>query len=172
MGRKSKLTEKQWEEIGKRLLNEESGRALAKEFQVSEAAIRKRFGAQVKEIKDVANQIVETDKKFKALPISAQISARTLADRLIAISDHLAGAAEYGAATAHRLAAVANAQAEKIDDATPIHDEDSLKALKGIAALTQLANESSKIGLNLLHANRESMPTDGNVIIEGGLPED
>ncbi|MGK5004563.1 helix-turn-helix domain-containing protein [Janthinobacterium sp. LB2P70] len=54
MGRKSALTEKQWAAVGQRLLKGEAARALAREFGVSEAAIRKRFGAQTKQIKDVA----------------------------------------------------------------------------------------------------------------------
>jgi hypothetical protein len=154
MGRKSSLTEKQWAEIERRLLDGEAGRALAKEFGVSESAIRKRFGAQVKKIKDVANQLVATESAFKSLPIGAQISARTLADRLISISEHLAGAAEYGAATAHRLSGIAHNKVSEIDDAAPLNEE-SLESLRGISVLTKMANESSTIGLNLLSANKE-----------------
>jgi len=46
MGRKSSLTEKQWSEIGRRLVAGEKGRALAREFEVSEAIIRKRFASR------------------------------------------------------------------------------------------------------------------------------
>jgi hypothetical protein len=113
MGRKSSLTEKQWSEIERRLIAGEKGRALAKEFGISEAAIRKRCGAQTKQIKDVANQLVAAETAFSALPISAQISARTLADELKEISMQLAGAARYSAATAHRLFdAINNTQTE------------------------------------------------------------
>ncbi len=156
MGRPSILTEKQWAAISKRLLDGEAGRVLAREFGVSEAAIRKRFGAQNKEIKDVANQLVAAESAFKALPIGAQISARTLADRLISISDHLCGAAEYGAMTAHRLSGIAQSKALEIDDAAPL-TEDSLESLKGIAVLTRMANASSEIGVNLLRANKEAI---------------
>lgn len=159
MGRTSKLTEKQWESIGKRLLDGESARALAREFGISETAIRKRFGSQVEQIKTVANQIVAAESAFKALPISSQISARTLADRLMSISNHLAGAAEYGAATAHRLNGIAHNKVAEIDDASPL-DEQSLESLKGIAVLTRMANASSEIGLNLLRANKEAMQVD------------
>lgn len=154
MGRKSPLTEKQWEEIGKRLVDGEAGRVLAREFGVAESAIRKRFGAQTKKIKDVANQLVAAESAFKALPISAQISARTLADRLTSISEHLCGAAEYGAMTAHRLSGIAQSKALEIDDAAPL-TEDSLESLKGIAVLTKMANASSEIGVNLLRANKD-----------------
>jgi ABC-type transporter Mla subunit MlaD len=156
MGRKSNLTEKQWVEIERRLIDGDSGRSIAKDFGVSEAAIRKRFGSHVKKVKDVANQIVATDKAFKALPIGAQISARTLADRLMSISEHLAGAAEYGAATAHRLSGIAHNKVSEIDDATPLNAE-SLESLKGIAVLTKMANASAEIGVNLLSANKEAI---------------
>ncbi|MGZ3307262.1 MAG: helix-turn-helix domain-containing protein [Xanthobacteraceae bacterium] len=156
MGRKSALTEKQWQQIGERLLKGEPGRVLAREYGVSEAAIRKRFGAQTKQIKTVANQLVAAETAFAALPISAQISARSLADELKEISSHLAGAARYGAATAHRLSGLANAQVAKIDDTEPLGAE-SMESLKGISALTRLANESSAIAMNLLSANKDSI---------------
>lgn len=156
MGRKSALTEKQWQEIERRLIAGEAGRSLAKEFKISEAAIRKRFGAQVKQIKDVANQLVTAETALRALPISAQISARTLADELREISTHLAGAGRFGAATAHRLSGIAHAKVQEIDDSKPL-DDDSLEALKGVAVLTKLANESSQIAVNLLAANKETV---------------
>lgn len=158
MGRKSVLTDKQWQQVGERLLKGETARSLAREFGVSEAAIRKRFGTQTKQIKDVANQLVAAETAFAALPISAQISARTLADELKEISMHLAGAARFGAATAHRLSGIANAQVARIDDADPLGAE-SLESLKGISALTRLANESSTIAVNLLSANKEMVKT-------------
>jgi hypothetical protein len=157
MGRTSKLTEKQWESIGKRLLDGEKARALGREFGVSEAAIRKRFGAQHEQIKTVANQLVAAESAFKALPIGSQIKARTLADRLRAISENLADAAHYGAMTAHRLSGIAHGQVEKVDDAEP---EKSIEALQRIGLLTKMANASSEIGLNLLKANKDMAPED------------
>jgi ABC-type transporter Mla subunit MlaD len=161
MGRKSALTEKQWQQIGERLLKGEAGRVLAREFGVSEAAIRKRFSAQTKQIKSVANQLVAAETAFASLPISAQISARTLADELKEISMHLAGAARYGAATAHRLSGIAHAKVEEIDDAKPLDDE-SLKTLKGISVLTQLANNAAEIPIGLLKANKEQIDQMNN----------
>ena len=159
MGRKSSLTEKQWSEIERRLIAGEKGRALAREFSVSEAVIRKRFGAQTKQIKDVANQLVAAETAFKALPISAQISARTLADELKEISMHLAGAARYGAATAHRLSGIAHNKAGEIDDAEPLDDKSRL-ALGDIAVLTRMANGAAEIGMNLLKASKDVKPDD------------
>lgn len=152
MARTSKLTDKQWTIVEKRLIDGESARALGREFGISDAAIRKRFGSQHKDIKRVANQMVEAEIAFKSLPISSQVLAKNLSDKLISISEHLAGAAEYGAMTAHRLAGIANDQVSLIDDAEP---EKSVESLKRINALTKMANESSEIGINLLRANKE-----------------
>jgi biotin operon repressor len=159
MGRPSKLTEAQWNEIKRRLLDGESGRVLAKEFGVSETAIRKKISSQVSEIKTVANQLASAQTALSKLPISSQISAQTLAQRLLSIGNHLAAAGENGAMVSHRLMGIARMKVEEIDDAAPLTD-DSLKALKGIAALTALANESSKIPLNLLAANKEAFRQD------------
>lgn len=157
MGRKSPLNPTQWADIEQRLIKGEAGCALAKEYGITYNAIKKRFGAQTKQIKAVANQILETERNFKALPVGAQISAVNLADLLRSISGHLGHAANYGAMTAHRISGIANAQADKIDDANPIGDEASLATLKGISALTALANNSAEIGLNLLKANKEAI---------------
>lgn len=152
MGRRSKLTPGQWEEVSRRLLAGEKARALAKEYGVAESTIRERFSDVHSEIKDVANQIVSADRSLKALPISAQIAAISLAEELKAISTHLASAAKMGAATAHRLASLANSEVQKIDDAEPLR---SIENLKGVSVLTKLANESADIGINLLKANKD-----------------
>lgn len=155
MGRNSKLTEKQWEVIAQRMLDGEPTRRIAADFGIAESAIRKRLGAQTNSIKTVANQLVETDRALKALPIGAQIRARTLADRLASISDHLAGAAEYGAATAHRLSGIAHAKVAEIDDAAPLDDK-SMETLKSVALLTKVANDASNIAVELLNANKDA----------------
>ena len=82
--------------------------------------------------------------------------AVSLADKLRSISSHLASAAEYGAATAHRLNALANSEVAKVDDADVLSPE-SMEAMKGVAALTRLANDSSSIALNLLAANKDTV---------------
>lgn len=156
MGRPSKLTEKQWLVIAERMAAGESVRALAREFKISESTIRERLSAQTEKVRSVANQILTTERELKALPISAQITAHNLADQLRSISGHLAGAANYGAATAHRLSGIAHGKIALIDDAAPLSEE-SIGELKGIAVLTKMANESSEIGINLLRANKEAI---------------
>ena len=154
MARQSRLSAEQWDDILKRSLEGIPTRRLAAEYDIAESAIRKRLGAQRAQIKTVANQLVSAERAFNALPIGAQIRARTLADHLKSISNHLASAAEYGASTSHRLAALANAQLEKIDDADPMNSTD---VLQGVAALTKIANDASEIPMNLLKANKDAI---------------
>lgn len=156
MGRPSKLTDAQWEVVGKRLLKGESAADLSREFGVSKAAISTRFSKRNETIKTVANQIVETERALSFLNVSEQMAARSLADDLKAISEHLAGAARFGAATAHRLSGIANSRLNEIDD-TSLNAEESINALKGIAVLTKMANDSSEIAVNLLSANKETV---------------
>lgn len=157
MGRPSKLTEKQWLQVERRHLDGESGRKLAIEFGVSEAAIRKRVSTQSKQIKAVANQIIATEQAVKALPLSAQLSAHNLADQLRSISMHLGHAANYGAMTAHKLSGLANAKSQLLDESVDVDSDEGLAKLRGIAALTRLSNESADIGLNLIKANKEAI---------------
>ena len=154
MGRTSKLTEKQWIDVEKRHIAGESMRALAKEYGVSEAAIRKRVSAQCAQIKQVANKLVEVEQELQAMPMLAQIQARNLADDLKAISSHLASSAKYGAINSHRLNYIANLQIEKIDESDPMSTAQYIQAA---AVLTDGANESSKVGIGLIKANQDAV---------------
>lgn len=157
MGRKSKLSDKQWEEIGKRLLAGEKAAKLAKEFKVSPATLSERFSKSTEKVKSVANQIVETKDALDALTVSEQISAISLAEQLRSISGHLAGAANYSAATSHRLAGIAHGKVQLIDDAAPLLDAKSKEALKDVAILQRMANDAANIPLNLLAANKDAV---------------
>lgn len=156
MAKKSQLSEKQWKEIEQRFLRGESARALAKVFGVPESTIRSKFSARTAQIKDVANQVIKAEEAFYSLPAPAQVSAQSLINELRSVSIHLAGAARYGSMTAHRLAGIANQQVEKIDDANPTN-EDGMELIRGIAALTEVANKSAQTGINLLNANKETI---------------
>lgn len=185
MGRKSALTPEQWSEVERRhLVDGESVNSLAKEFGVNEATIRKKINPNKSEqeksgkpLRELALEKIDADKRVKdiseqiaSLPIARQQIVTDLAQKLTNISGHLASAAEYGAATAHRLAGIAHNKVAEIDDAKPLNEE-SLASLKGIAVLTRMANDASEIGLNLLRANKDSNIDDGKVVIEGGLPD-
>lgn len=161
MGRKSKLSDVQWAELFARKAEGESNRSLAKEYGVSEAAIREReskIGKAV-EVQQVARMIVETEGALKSLPIAQQITAQNLAEKLKAISGSIASAAELGAKTAHRLHALANAEVDRVDDTDPLG---SIDALRGVGVLTKLANDSASIALNLLNANKGMVQDSGH----------
>lgn len=164
MGRPSNLSDAKWAELEKRLLAGEKAADLAKVYKVSRSAISKRFSKPIEAVKTVANQLVSAEEALARLPISQQINALNLAASLRSISTHLASAANLGAATAHRLSALANSEVQKIDDAEPLR---SIENLKGVAALTKMANDSATIGMNLLAANKETVKS-----INEAPPED
>ena len=112
MARPSKLTIAQWTEIERRLPTEGAS-ALAREFGISEAGIRKKFGsnqtvgANSSKVRAVAQKIADAQDALAELPVRQQYVAASLAEKLRNISSSLASAAELGAATAHRLHALA-----------------------------------------------------------------
>lgn len=152
-GRPPALTHDQQREVQRRLAGGETVSALASEFKVSRATIR-QFSAISATVQKVAEQVAVAQSALAALPVQQQRMALSLADKLRSISDNLAAAAMHGAATAHRLNALANAEVGKVDDAAPL---ESLEALRGVGALSKLANESASIALNLLAANKPTM---------------
>jgi hypothetical protein len=154
MARPSKLTEAQWSEIKRRLAMGERACDLAIEYKVSKATISTKVAKPIQTVKAVANQILEAEKSFRSLAVSEQLLTVNLLDELKAISFHLAGAGKFGAATSHRLNGIAHAKVQEIDDADPL-SEKSLDALRGVALMTKVANDSATIGLNLLSANKE-----------------
>lgn len=154
MGRRSRLTDQQWEEIAARLLMGEPVRKLGQEYGIAHSAISERFSKRTQTIKAVANQIVTADKNLRSMPMQDQLTTLRLADELKAISYHLAAAAKYGSATSHRLLSIANQRLEFVDDMDPFSD-DSAKALRDVAGLTKVANESANLGIGLLQANKE-----------------
>lgn len=148
-GRPSKLTEAQWHDVERRHVKGESIRALARELKVSESSIRERISARARETKAVAHQIVATEQRLAALPISAQLTAQDLASKLRSIQDNLTHAGVHGAATAHRLMALTNQEVQKIDDADPLANTE---ALRGVAILSATANQAARIPLALMSA--------------------
>ena len=150
MGRPSKLTPTQWDEIGRRVAGGESAAALAREFEVSQTGISIRFSKESK----VKVQTLATE--LAALPIKEHSAVVTLADEMRAISNNLAAGSRYGSATAKRLHELAHGAVQKmaVDDDTPL--EAHIETLKGVAAFTRTANEAASTGLALLNANKEA----------------
>ena len=167
MGRPAKLTPDDLAQIQRRLLEGESAEKVAKDFGVSGAAIRKRFGTnqsvglQSYKVGSAARMLAAAHDAIADLPEAHRNVAFDLAASLRATSTSLARTAELSSRTAHRMASLANSQAAKVDDADPMSERsktaDSLNALKSVSTLTKMAIDASSIGLNLLNANRERM---------------
>lgn len=176
MGRPSKLTPQQWAEVERRLLAGETARALGREFGISEASIRGKLGtnhalsAQSARVQETAQKLADAHTALAALPPAQRPVAMDLAEKLRSISNSLASAAELGARTAHRLQALANTEVGKVDDVNPLS---SVENLKGVSALTKLANDSASIALNLLAANKDTVKRlndEGDAPADPGLP--
>lgn len=92
-----------------------------------------------------------------------------LAEKLRNISQSLASAAELGAATAHRLHALANSEVGKVDDAEPMA---SIENLRNIGVLTKLANESGHIAMGLLSEKNKAMveKVSGEMVVDAVTP--
>lgn len=160
MGRPSKLSDKQWQEINTRLLDGETNRSLAREFGVTETAIRKRLGSQIEKIKTVAIQVHEAEKAFEALPVSSQVSAQTMLIKLREISEHLISAATNGAMTANRLSMNALNLSSQIKDGSGSYDDEQRQSMKDIGALGILVNTHADLGLKLMTVSKSYPLTD------------
>lgn len=173
MGRPSKLTPEQWREVEGRFLGGEGSSALAREFGIDEAAIRRKFRRDTPIVRIAAEKLAEGQRAVAELPKALQPVAIDLAAKLRNVGASLASAAELGAATSHRLAAIANAQAQQIDDVNPMETQEVLQA---ISALTKISNDASVLGVALINAGNkgaksvnESSPSKPTIIrIVGG----
>jgi transposase-like protein len=166
MGRRSSLTPEQWIEVERRhLVDGDSFNKLAADFGVNESSIRRRLkgGKDAPDGKNklaaLAEEKVRADAASKRiseqiaqLPFAGQAIVSDLARKLANISHHLGSAAEYSAASAHRLSMLANQQMERVDDVDPMK---TAVFLQSHAALQKLANSAMEGPMNLLRANKE-----------------
>ena len=154
MGRPSKLTPAQWDEVQRRLLAGETASALAREFGVVESAIRKRFGAardvsaKSAKVKNVALKLAEASAALEALPPTQRHVAISLAEAMREVSTNLAQAARLSSDTAARLSSIANAQAQLIDQQDP-----QAEYVQRVAVITRTANDAAVLPTNLLKIN-------------------
>lgn len=171
MARPSKLTPEQWADIDRRMNAGEKAADLAREYGVNSSQITRRVTQVSQKLQNAAQtvaiaQTVMSDV-LAEFPAAEQYKVLSMADKLRSISNNLASAAELGAKTAHRLHALANSEVAKVDDADPLQ---SMEALKGVAALAKLGNESAAIALNLLAANKETVQKINDGTADGMHP--
>ena len=153
MGRPSKLSDRQWAEIGRRLAGGESTRKLGKEFGVAGNTISERFSERVPKLKALAASLASTEREVELLPVTEQCTVRNLADQLKQIAGSLASAARHGADTADRLAEMANRKTRRMDPAKPDPED-----VRTVAALTAVSTAAANIGVNLMAANKGAVP--------------
>ncbi|MBT9491488.1 MAG: Hin recombinase [Paucibacter sp.] len=156
MARPSKLSPEQWADVERRSAEGETARALAREFDIDEAAIRRRVNPQTPQIKAVAHKLVEAREALAALPVSQQYMALNIADRWRNISNSYTLAAELATKTGHRLHALANAEVCRVDDSGPL-SEGSIKTLRSVGVLTKMGNDALVPASNLLAANKAAV---------------
>jgi hypothetical protein len=162
MARPSKLTDAQWEAIGKKLLNNETSAAeLAREYGVSKGIISQRFSKRIETVKTAAGLIVQANQTLELLNVSERVEAFNLAESLKAISGYGASAARNGMMTADILSSVALKQARSVGADLPL--EENAETIKSVIAISRGANEAASIGLNLLAANKDAMREASNV---------
>jgi len=181
MGRKAKITPEYEQRLLERLLAGESMSALAKEAGITPQALRKRIGSRSIEIKTVANHMVSAEQGLKKLDISSQITARTLASKLMRVMDNMTTGAELASGSYVRLMMAHNAQAQLVDESDPMGtkpgNEKAGAALVAMAALGKLANQAAEVPMALVNAMKDGIAgeedEEGGAVIRvvGGLPD-
>lgn len=179
MGRKSKTTPEQDQRLIERHLAGESIRSLAKEVGISEASLRAKISAQSSQIKTAAKHIVAAEQSLTKMTISAQITARTIASKMLRSLDMVATGNELMGGSYMRLAMAHNAQAQKIDEVNPMTGKGSAEALVAMSALGKLANQAAEIPMRMLVAMKDGLVGDEGgdedsgptIRVIGGLPD-
>lgn len=155
MARKSPLSPKQWKEIEQRFYAGERASALAREFGITEAAIRKRFGAKKKDAKRLALQIVAVETEFNSSEMGTKILARTYADKILAMQDLSSDVGINGLTVAKRLGDVLTKRvAEKTDDELM-----EIEHMRQLMTAGLAINAHSKIGMDMMVANNKQPKT-------------
>lgn len=160
MGRKSKLTEKQWDEVIRRNLAGESISKLAAEFEVSRSAMTEKISARVSGIKDVANQMVTAERAFRSVPAADRPHVITVRDRLSVLEDIYLQTAEVAARNSMHMHNLAAEQKQFMDDADPLGHPASKAAVKAFTSLTAAGNLAMVVPSTLLKASQESRAAD------------
>jgi len=156
MGRPSKLSPAQWEEVERRLAAGEGASDLSREYGVHPSQVTRRVAQKSQKVREVAQKVAEANTALAELPVAQQYSALSLAETIGNVMKSSAKAAELGAKTAHRLQALANTEAAKIDDANPGSGA-SEASLRTVAMLTKVSNEAAAMGMGLIAATKDRM---------------
>lgn len=169
MSRTSKLTPEQWDEIIRRnLINGESIRSLAREFDISEAAVRTYIKAHKKKIENAANQIIIATDAISDLSINSQITANKLAYMRMAMRQNSAEAAEAMSYVANKVGQAAKRKVDKLSD----EDLMTEPMIKGIVAAAITVNNSLRPAHEYMAIESKEKPEndpDTKIKIIGGM---
>jgi len=158
MARPSKLSEKQLNEATERIALGESIRAIAKEYGVSEGALRARVSTQANTVKNVAQLMLDAEIEFKQLPVSTRVITHNVLDKLRSITEDITSSAAKGASISNRLAAIAEKHLSFAETASYDENIDMvIENVKTVNAIMRTANESSALAVDLLKANKEAV---------------
>ncbi|HAA04778.1 MAG TPA: hypothetical protein DCE18_15630 [Syntrophobacteraceae bacterium] len=148
MGRPSKLSDREWAEVGRRLARGESTRKLAAEYKVAKSTIQDRFSGHVPEIREAAQALASAERTVERMPVSVQVSVRSLADQLKGIQDDYAETAAMGMQAARIVQTKVLAQARNLPD------DPSSEDLKPIIAGSETTKSLSSLATNMITANK------------------
>lgn len=159
MGRPSKLDTRQRAEIQRRLAmggNGNSVTELAAEFRVGKATISRWFSKRTETVQTLATTLATTERAIEVLPISEQVSIRSLADQIKGIQEGAFAAAHNHAQNAHRLSEMATRKLALVDETAVMLNQDSaVEDLRQVARLTTLSNEAMKTPMGLIAKQKE-----------------
>ena len=146
----SKLDQKTWDEIEIALLGGQSANSLAKQYGITEGAIRYRFKhKKAALVEHAVVKVVEARQAVAALPESLRVQVDTLAETRLQIIEMTARSAELAAKTAYRMTHIANLQSAKLDEENP--DKETARMVHG---LMETANKAAMQPLELLKASK------------------
>lgn len=152
-GRPSALTDHIKSEILRRLALGDKPSDLRHEYGISPTTFRRNFSETAEKVRSVAKALVDVESEMETLPFSVQVSVRTLADYMKSAQTNLARAAALGSRVSATLSEKAVVLAENLGDDFSKDGED-LDSLRSIHALATTSNESSKIAVGLVQANK------------------
>lgn len=157
MGRPSVLKPHIKTEILRRLAMGEKAPDLRKEFKLTETTFRRNFSEAATKVREVATALATAEAAFEELPVSAQVTARDLANRLKGISMSMAQASEIHASNAKKLARMAQTTLDGVDpQSVALGLESADEGIKRVMRLTTVSNEASRMPMGLMQANKEA----------------
>lgn len=157
MGRKSSLTQEQWEELIRRhLINGDSIRSLAREYGIAESSIREHIRASKEKIESVSKQIVDTTRAINTLPISSQITAHSLAQKTLLLAEGVADVALDMHAVAKRVSRAVRIRADARTDEELMSEQD----MRSIMAATMVVNHALRPANDFLEMKAKETQDD------------